>query len=87
MAPTVSEDTLPAEADCGFRRFIIATAEGSRISVQISQDQPLEDCPGEIFPACQTRPSHQVCSNEQITQALIQIASITVRFSGQSLPV
>lgn len=82
---TVAEDTIPAEADSGLRRFSVTAPDGSRISVQVMQEKEPDDCEGEIH-TTGIRLSREVCTNEQITHALIQIAAATVRFPGQSLP-
>lgn len=83
--PIVAEDTIPAEADSGLRRFSVTASDGSRISIQIMQEKEPDGCDGEIL-APGIRLSREVCTNEQITHALIQIAAETVRFPGQSLP-
>lgn len=82
---TVAEETIPAEADSGLRRFSVTQADGSRISIQVMQEKEADECEGEIH-ATGIRLSREVCTNEQITRALIQIAATTVRFLGQSLP-
>lgn len=76
----VSEDTIPAEAECGLRRFTVTASDGSRISVQLMQEKPADDCQGEIHPVDTVRLSREVVTNQQVTHALLQIASVTVRY-------
>ena len=84
--PHVAEDTIPAEADCGLRRFSVTAEDGSRISIQIMQETAPDECPGETHVAG-IQLSREVCTNGQITQALLQVAAATVRHpSRQSLP-
>jgi len=84
----VAEDTIPAEADSGLRRFSVTSPDGSRISVQLMQEKEVDECEGEIHaPEPGIRLSREVVTNEQVTHALLQIASVTVRYPhAQGLP-
>ena len=75
---TVTEDTIPAEADAGMRRFSVTQEDGSRISIQVIQEKEEDGCPGEIHPSGEIALSRQVVTNKQLTQTLIQIAAATV---------
>lgn len=74
---TVAEETIPAEADSGLRRFSVTHADGSRVSIQAMQEKEPDDCEGEIH-ASGIRLSREVCTNEQVTTAFIQVAAQTV---------
>lgn len=77
--PTITEDTLPTEADAGIRRLVIEDkAHRSVIIVQIRQETRLEDCPGEIHPAERFAPIHQVVTNQQLVNACLAIAKAAV---------
>lgn len=76
MTP-VLEDTLPAEADSGIRRFVIPF-EDRQIIVQVRQEAA-KSCDGEIHPVEGFGPVHQVVTNNDLTKALIQIAAAAVK--------
>lgn len=69
----VTEDTCPAEADSGIRRFVIQR-EDRQIIVQVRQEAQ-ETCDGEIHPVHGFGPVHQVVTNADLVQALIQLSS------------
>lgn len=73
---TVTEDTLEAEISQGIRRFVIEEGD-SQIIVQVRQ-RVRESCDGEIHPHDGFGDSHQVVTNQQLTFALIQMASAAV---------
>ena len=74
----VTEDTLPAESDSGIRRFSVTAPDGSRISLQVIQETEPDDCEGEIHRQGIALSRH-VVTNDQLTKALIQIASAAVK--------
>jgi len=71
--PTVTEDTCPAEADVGIRRFVLAT-EDRHIIIQVRQEAN-EHCDGEIHAVEGFGPVHQVVTNSDLVKALIQLSS------------
>lgn len=74
MPPTITEDTLPAEADTGIRR-ITYECGAERLILQFRQEIRPEDCPGEIHPATQPfQPSPQVPTNQLLINACLTIA-------------
>jgi len=81
---TITEDTLPPEADAGIRRLVIED-KGHRtvIIVQVRQETRLEDCPGEIHPAERFDPIHQVVTNQQLVNACLAIAKTAVNAPRQ----
>ena len=85
MDPTITEDTLPPEADTGIRRFTIQTGD-ERLILQIRQEAR-EDCPGEIHPAEGFAPSAQVATNQQLVNACLILARQALANPGQSLPL
>jgi hypothetical protein len=84
-AVVVKEETIPAEADCGMRRFSVTEPDGSRISLTVIQECG-EDCEGEIHPVSGIALSRQVVTNGQLAKAVLQLAAVAVKTSSlQSL--
>jgi hypothetical protein len=84
-AVVVKEETIPAEADSGIRRFSVTEPDGSRISLSVIQECG-EDCEGEIYPVSGIALSRQVVTNGQLVKALLQLGSVAVKTSSlQSL--
>lgn len=76
MPPTITEDTLPPEADSGIRRIVME--EGNvRIIIQIRQEAR-ESCEGEIHQADDFGPVPQVVTNQQLVNACLAIAKVAV---------
>lgn len=73
----VTEETIPAEADSGIRRFSIIS-EGTRLVIQIMQERQL-DVPGEVHQPESLSLCNDVCVNEQVTMACVQVAAQTVK--------
>lgn len=69
---TITEDTLPPEADTGIRRLTMQTGD-ERIILQIRQEAR-EDCPGEIHSVEGFTPVNQVVTNQQLINACLAIA-------------
>lgn len=72
MSPTLTEDTLPAEAASGLRR-ITYQHEDQQITLILSQ-QAREACPGEIHPVQDFAHVNQVITNQQLVTACLAIA-------------
>jgi hypothetical protein len=75
---TVAEETIPAEADSGIRRFSVTFGQGLRIVIQIMQERQPDVPEGEIHPSACLNPCNDVCDNEMVTMACIQVAARTV---------
>jgi hypothetical protein len=73
---TVTEDTIEAEISQGIRRFVIEEGD-SQIIIQVRQTAR-ESCDGEIHSGDGFAHSNQPVTNQQLTFALIQMASAAV---------
>jgi hypothetical protein len=77
MEPTVTEDTLPLEADSGIRRFVILRGD-QKIIIQARQE--VRDlCPGEIHGTDDFQQSLVVVVNPDLADALLALAVAALR--------
>lgn len=73
---TVTEDTIEYQRVNGIRHFVVEEGD-SQIIVQVRQTAR-ESCDGEIHPVDGFAHTKQVVTNQQLTFALIQMASAAV---------
>jgi hypothetical protein len=74
----VIEETIPAEADSGIRRFSVTWPNQSRVSISVLIEREAE-CAGEIHPVGEMELSRDVIGNEQLANAMIQVASVALK--------